>query len=83
MTIDIPLTRNELLVAGGGVALGVAEVVSPPVALIVALSPLLRRGLRRLAADSNGAQPARRAPAAAPRARRAPRAGARRRRTTS
>lgn len=47
--IDLPLSRNDVIVVGAGIALGVAEVVSGPVAILVAASPLLRRGIRRLA----------------------------------
>ena len=45
------LSPNELLFAGAVAALGLAEVISPPVAIVVASAPLFERGLRRLSGE--------------------------------
>jgi hypothetical protein len=61
------LTRKQLLFMGGAATLGIADVLSAPVAAVVAAAPLLQKGLRRIAAsaesDGAGSGAGRRSPA--------------------
>jgi hypothetical protein len=65
-SVPVPsLSRKELMFMGGAVALGVVDVLSGPVAVVVAAAPLLRKAVGGIAgsaeaAQSNGATPRRR-----------------------
>ncbi|HEV7467368.1 MAG TPA: hypothetical protein VGP96_13790 [Candidatus Dormibacteraeota bacterium] len=65
-SVPVPsLSRKELMFIGGAVALGVVDVLSAPVAAVVAAAPLLRKAVGGIAgsaeaAHSNGAAPRRR-----------------------
>jgi hypothetical protein len=65
-SVPVPsLSRKELMFMGGAVALGVVDVLSAPVAVVVAAAPLLRKAVGEIAgsaeaAHSNGATPRRR-----------------------
>lgn len=72
ITVPIPsLSRKQLMFMGGAAALGVVDVLSAPVAVVIAAAPLLQKGIGRLAgsaeaASANGARtrtPARRSSA--------------------
>lgn len=56
LVVPLPsLSRNQLLFMGGAATLGIVEVLSAPVAAVVASAPLLQKGVRRLAAMNGSA----------------------------
>jgi hypothetical protein len=56
LVVPVPsLSGRQLLFMAGAATLGIADVLSAPVAAVVASAPLLQKGVRRLAGMSDGA----------------------------
>ena len=52
--VPVPsLSRKQLLFMGGAAGLGLVDILSAPVAAVLAAAPLLQKGVRRIA-ESNG-----------------------------